>query len=179
MQWLNEPKQWNTLTDGLTVRSEGQTDFWRKTHDDGIRHNGHYYFESVTGDFTASQRLKRKRESQVWGRVIDDIGKPKDGTDYVYVCDREADNFEVFCHLEQQNSGWVIRVKAKNRRLLTVQGESITLGGLLEHLTVCGHYDLTLRARPDQAARTARIEVSTGQALIPVPRQKSPWIRSR
>jgi len=125
----------------------------------------------------ASQRLKRKRESQVWGRVIDDIGKPKDGTDYVYVCDRGADNFEVFCHLEQQNSGWVIRVKAKNRRLLTVQGESITLGGLLEHLTVCGHYDLTLRARPDQAARTARIEVSTGQALIPVPRQKSPWIR--
>jgi len=124
-----------------------------------------------------SQRLKRKRESQVWGRVIDDIGKPVEDTEYVYVCDRGADNFEVFCHLQQQNSGWVIRAKAKNRRLLRVKGDSITLAGLLKQLAVRGHYDLELRARPDQTARTARIEVSTGQAMMPVPRHQSPWIR--
>jgi hypothetical protein len=93
------------------------------------------------------------------------------------VCDRGADNFEVFCHLQQQNSDWVIRAKAKNRHLLMVDGGSTTLGGLLKQLTVRGHYDLQLRARPAQPARTARIEVSTGQALIPVPRHKSPWIR--
>ena len=124
-----------------------------------------------------SQRLNRHRESQVWGQVIDDIGQPVEGTEYVYVCDRGADNFEVFCHLQQQNSDWVIRAKAKNRNLLMVDGGSTTLGGLLKQLTVCGHYDLQLRARPAQPARTARIEVSTGQALIPVPRHKSPWIR--
>ena len=109
--------------------------------------------------------------------MIDDIGKPAEDTEYVYVCDRGADNFEVFCHLRQQNSDWVIRAKAKNRKLLTVEGEEITLGGLLEQMTVLGHYDLKLRTRPDQAARTARIEVSTGQAVMPVPRHKSAWIR--
>lgn len=125
-----------------------------------------------------SQRLKRDRESQVWGVVIDDIGQPAENTEYVYVCDRGADNFEVFCHLQQQNSDWVIRAKAKNRKLLTVDGQSTTLGGLLEHMTVRGHYDLHLRTRPDQAARTARIEVSTGRAMMPVPHHKSPWIKS-
>ena len=124
-----------------------------------------------------SQRLKRDRESLVWGRVIDDIGKPADGTEYVYVCDRGADNFEVFCRLQQQNSDWVIRAKAKTRKLLTMEDESITLGGLLDQATVLGHDNLNLRARPGQAARTARIEVSTGQALMSVPRDKSPWVR--
>ena len=125
----------------------------------------------------ASQRFNRKRESQVWGRVIDDIGKPVEGAEYVYACDRGADNFEVFCHLQQQQSDWVIRAKTKSRKLLRVDGESITLGDLLKQMTVLGHYDLELRARPKPAARTTRIEVSISQIRMPVPRRKSPWIR--
>jgi hypothetical protein len=127
----------------------------------------------------AAQRLKRNnRESLVWGRVIDDIGEPGEGVEYVYVCDRGADNFEVFCRLQQNNSAWVIRAKAKNRKLLTVDGESITLGKQLDKLTFRGAYELSLRARPDQSARTAEIEVSSGEMLIPVPRHTSPWVRS-
>lgn len=127
----------------------------------------------------ASQRMKRNdRESMVWGRVIDDIGEPADDVEYVYVCDRGADNFEVFCHLQQANSDWVIRAKAKNRKLLTPDGDSPTLSKLLDTLAVCGTYELSLRARPQQSARTARIEVSTGEAFMPVPRHRSPWVRS-
>jgi hypothetical protein len=126
----------------------------------------------------AAKRLKRKRESQVWGRVIDDIGKPAEDASYVYVCDRGADNFEVFCHLTLADSDWIIRAKAKNRKLLTTGGETMTLGKMLDELTHCGDYELQLRARPGQVARTAQIEVSSGQAMMPVPRHKSPWIRS-
>lgn len=126
----------------------------------------------------SSQRLKRRRESEVWGRVIDDVGPPADGADYVYVCDRGADNFEVFCHLLQQDSGWVIRAKAKNRNVLTPAGESITVGRFLSRLTSRGTYELELRARPQQAARTAKIEVLTGSILMPVPRHNSPWVKS-
>ena len=43
----------------------------------------------------ASQRMKRDRESEVWGTVIDDIGAPAEGVEYVHVFDRGADNFEV------------------------------------------------------------------------------------
>ena len=57
--------------------------------------------------------------------------------------------------MQQQNSGWVIRAKEKNRKLLTMDGEEISLGRLLEKTTNMGHYDLQLGARPDQAARTA------------------------
>lgn len=126
----------------------------------------------------SAQRLKRRRESEVWGRVIDDVGKPADGAEYVYVCDRGADNFEVFCHLLQQDSGWVVRAKAKNRQLQIPEGESITLGRFLSRLTSFGTYELELRARPQQAARTAKIEVLTGSALMPVPRHTSPWVKS-
>jgi hypothetical protein len=62
---------------------------------------------------------------------------------------REGGNCEVFCHLRLPNSGWMIRAKARNRRLLTVEGESITRGGPLEHLTIRGHDALKLRARPN------------------------------
>ena len=125
-----------------------------------------------------SKKLNRRRESQVWGRVIDEIGKPQDGVEYVYVCDRGADNFEVFCHLREQNGEWVIRAKSKNRKLLTPEGESITLKNLLGRLTSRGSYELELRARPNQPARTAKIEVLSGSALMPVPRHKSAWIKS-
>ena len=126
-----------------------------------------------------SQRLKRNnRESLVWGRVIDDIGSPGDDASYVFVCDRGADNFEVFCRLLQNDDDWVIRAKAKNRKVLKTDGESITLGGFLNQLDVSGTYQLNLRARPGQTARSADIEVSAGSILMPVPRHKSRWVRS-
>jgi hypothetical protein len=94
--------------------------------------------------------------------VIDEMGKPAGNASYIYVCDRGADNFEVFCHLTQADSDWVIRAKAKNRKLLTTDGESTTLGTMLGLLTGRGGYELQLRARPGQAARTATIEVRLG-----------------
>jgi len=125
-----------------------------------------------------SAKLRRCRESEVWGHVIDEIGPPSDDARYTYVCDRGADNFEVFCHLRQQNSGWIIRAKAKNRNILTPSGDSTTLQQHLQTLKLRGTYELTLRARPQQPARTASIEVLTGSLQMPVPHHKSPWIRS-
>ena len=126
----------------------------------------------------SAQRLKRSRESEIWGRVIDDIGVPADGAEYVYVCDRGADNFEVFCHLLQQRSDWVIRAKCQKRNLLARDGESLTLPVLLPQLKLLGTYELELRARPQQAARTAEIEVLSGTIRMPAPHHTSPWIKS-
>jgi hypothetical protein len=65
---------------------------------------------------TRAQSMERDRESELWGNVIDDVGTPADGVEYVYVCDRGADNFEVFVHLQQQKSQWVIRARDLKRR---------------------------------------------------------------
>ena len=63
MQWLNEPSKWS-CGQGVTARADAITDFWRKTHDGGIRHNGHFYFDSVSGDFKASVKVTGKYKSQ-------------------------------------------------------------------------------------------------------------------
>ncbi len=53
MQWTNEPPSWRHDGDDLVVRSAGQTDFWRITHDGGIRDHGHFYHDQFCGDFNA------------------------------------------------------------------------------------------------------------------------------
>lgn len=57
MQWLNEPPNWQQDNRALTVRAAGGTDFWRKTHDSGIRDNGHLYFDRVESDFSATVEI--------------------------------------------------------------------------------------------------------------------------
>jgi hypothetical protein len=126
-----------------------------------------------------SQSLKRKRESQVWGTVIDQIGKPQNDVEYVHVFDRGGDNFEVYCRLLQNDGQWVIRASKMNRYVLAGDSEErMQLKDYLPQLTTLGHYTLSLRARPDQAAREAQIEVRVGRIKIPRPRHVSPWVRS-
>jgi hypothetical protein len=127
----------------------------------------------------AAQRLQRDRESQVWGQVIDDIGAPAEGVEYIHVFDRGADNFEVYCHLLASRSQWVVRVAKLNRYVLAgEQEERMPLEEYLPQLTTLGHYTLALRARPGQAAREARLEVRVGRVKVPRPRHVSPWVRA-
>ena len=123
--------------------------------------------------------LKRKRESEVWGTVIDQIGKPRDEVEYVHVFDRGADNFEVYCRLLQNEGQWVIRVSKMSRYVLVgASEERMTLKDYLPQLRILGHYTLSLRARPGQAARDALVEVRVGRVQIPRPQHVSPWVRS-
>jgi hypothetical protein len=126
----------------------------------------------------SARKLKRRRESEVWGRVIDDVGRPAEGLEYICVCDRGADNFEVFCHLLQNNSGWVIRMTSRNRTVITAKNEAVMLKDALSELESRGNYELQLRARPQQPARTAKIEVLTGAVQMAVPKHVSPWVKS-
>jgi hypothetical protein len=128
----------------------------------------------------SSQRLKRARESQVWGTVIDDIGKPNGGVEYIHVFDRGADNFEVYCRLLDQCGAWVIRASKLTRWVLAGAGdERIKLKDYLPQMKTLGQYELELRARPQQKARTATLDIRTGHVKIPRPRHVSPWVRKR
>lgn len=57
MQWLNEPKRWQVEAGAIRIHADPNTDFWRKTHYGFIRDNGHFYYETVRGDFTASVKV--------------------------------------------------------------------------------------------------------------------------
>ena len=128
---------------------------------------------------TAPQRLKKQnRESEVWGKVIDDIGPPCEDASYVHVFDRGADNFEVYCHLLQQRCDWVIRASQLHRCVLVGDShEHMPLKKYLKTLKSSGSYTLSLRARPGQAAREAELEVRVGKIKVPRPKHVSPWVR--
>ena len=127
---------------------------------------------------SCTARLKRPRESQVWGQLIDDIGPPPSNTEFIHVLDRGGDNFEVYCHLLEQRCGWVVRAGRLNRNVLVgPDAKSRKLSQYLPQLESAGSYELSLRARPHQAARTAKLEVRVGSIQMPVPRHSSPWVR--
>ncbi len=64
MQRMNEPAKWLEDNDELVVQSRGQTDFWRITHDGGIRDNGHFFHDSIRGDFDARVCVNGKYQDQ-------------------------------------------------------------------------------------------------------------------
>ena len=55
---------WRDDNGVLTVRAEGGTDFWRKTHDGGIRDSGHFYFDRIENDFSASVEVVGEYQDQ-------------------------------------------------------------------------------------------------------------------
>jgi hypothetical protein len=127
----------------------------------------------------SAQRLKREdRESKIWGQVIDDVGPPADGAQSVWVADRGADNFEVFCHLLQQRGQWVIRASHLHRKIITPQGDRRPLKKYLRTLEVAGTYQLAVRGSDKRPARTATLEVRYGALRMPVPVHKSAFVRA-
>lgn len=57
MKWYNEPSSWHEQGGVITVASEAKTDFWRHTHYGFIRDNGNFYYQLVSGDFTAVVKI--------------------------------------------------------------------------------------------------------------------------
>lgn len=55
--WYNEPADWSADKDRLHWRVVGETDFWRVTHYDFVRDNGHFYYQEQAGDFVASVKV--------------------------------------------------------------------------------------------------------------------------
>ena len=123
------------------------------------------------------ERMKRKRESEVWGRVIDAVGAAPENVRFTHVLDRGADNFEVYCHLASNKVDFVVRAAQLHRKLKTPEGEQVKLCDYLQSLKVLGSYELPVRARTGEAARKAVIEVRFGPLLVPAPIHQSAWTK--
>ena len=57
---------------------------------------------------------KRPTEAEVWGRVQDRVKPVNEGVQLIHVCDRGADNFDVFAHRKERGDSWVIRARVIN-----------------------------------------------------------------
>lgn len=126
-----------------------------------------------------NDRLLRRRESEVWGRVIDQVGPALDKARFTHVFDRGADNFEVFVHLLLAKTDYVIRAAQLNRNIRDERGARTKLSALLEQTPSAGTYDLAVRASKDHAARTATLEIRWCKLELPVPKHRTPWLREQ
>ena len=119
---------------------------------------------------SAKRKKKRSRETDVWGRVIDDVGPPPKGVRFIHVCDRGADNFDVYCHLVTQRVGWVIRAAQLHRQVRDEQYCLVRLDEAISGSPCLGTYRLEVKANKDQPARTAHMEVRMTRIVMPRPK---------
>jgi len=123
------------------------------------------------------QRLRRNRESQLWGNLVDKVGKAPQGSQWIHVFDRGGDNFEAMCHIQLAKCDWVIRASKLNRNIINENGEKVSFKNALDEALVVGSYELNLRSRPGVRARTAQIEVSVLKVTLPKPIHHSKWVK--
>lgn len=122
-----------------------------------------YHRQPVPEGETRTERLQRDdRESQIWTKLVDQIGSPPPGTSWVHVVDRGADDFEFYCRCQQTRNDWVARAKNLNRAIITPDGARQELYSYLHTLPDAGSFTLNLRARPNQPARVAKLVVAYG-----------------
>jgi hypothetical protein len=122
-----------------------------------------------------TRRLARERESHIWGQLIEQVGQTPQGCRFIDICDRGADNFEVYCKLILNRHDWTVRASTLNRIILHDQ-QHLPLCDYLASLPLAGTYELMYRST-EHGSRTATVEVRFGPMAIPAPRQSSPWLR--
>lgn len=114
---------------------------------------------------------KRPTESEVWGRVIDRMQPSEPGVQLVHVCDRGADNFDVFAHLHQKGDSWVIRAAQLTRKVGTADNTMVKLGELMKSASLLGTYKVYVSANRNQTARWAQVEVRATSVTLVRPRE--------
>ena len=119
------------------------------------------------------QGRKRASEAEVWGRVIDRV-RPRtpDGVKLIHVCDRGADNFDVFAHLQTNGDSWVIRAGQLTRKVR--HGDQVLeLAKVLKSAQVLGSYQIHVGANKKQKERWAEVEVRAAEVTLLRPREGS------
>lgn len=137
-----------------------------------------HYRLNVSKTESRTARLKRRRESEIWGDVVSQAGVPPKDSQWIHVFDRGGDNFEAICHILQNGGDFIIRAAKLQRNVIDQQGHKRPFPEVLTDAKVVGHYKLSLRARPGQAARVAQIEVSTLRIEFPQPHFKSEFVKN-
>jgi len=126
---------------------------------------------------TTREKKNRRRESEIWGQVIDQVGPPRPGVRWIHVFDAGADNFEVFCHLREQEVGWIVRAAQQHRVVEDAQGTRRKLSEVLQQAPVAGQQTFSLARRKQQPAREATLEIRYAPLAMPLPAQPTPYMK--
>ena len=136
---------------------------------------------------TYAQRMARRRETDRWGELVDQVGPPPAGSERIHVMDRESDNWETFAHIKDQGCGMVARARCLTRKVWLDEAgkERRKLAECLAGLPAEGTTGIEVPAKglPGdkgyRPARTAKLVVRFGTVWVPRPAQSGPFGKSR
>lgn len=117
------------------------------------------------------QRLSRPRKSQRWAEAFKEAGRPPDGTQWIYLADRESDFYEPIQICQQHGVDFIIRA-CQDRRLAGGAGR---LREALARAPVLGQSTVEVRARGGQPARTAMVEIRSVRVDLDGPWRPGGW----
>lgn len=170
----------NGHTKGFFLHSALMVDAGPQHHTNGLVAQEVFYRKVRSGSRKKaknSSRNRADRESAVWGRVIDAVGRPPEGVIYKHVCDRGADDLEVMHRAVQQGCGFVIRVSRMKRKVLTEDGRTLPLEEVLQEWPSTGEVrEIQVPAKAQSPARVARVTLRYGTVSLPLGRL-TPWLK--
>lgn len=123
--------------------------------------------EPRKGRETRTQRARRSKESDHWFGALDAIGPVPAKACWVSVGDRESDIFQ-YWH-RAKSLGWECLLRlVQNRRILRDDDSLDHLHSCVADLVPQAHQVMSLRSRPDQPARTAKLSLAwTSMRILP------------
>lgn len=110
-------------------------------------------------------RLSRRRESERWARVLDQLGCPPSGCRWIYVADRESDFHEPLQRCLRHGEDFIIRGYQDHK----VVGEDPSLFVALEKAAVLGVSRLSLRGRNGEPARQVSVSLRACRVKLKPP----------
>jgi hypothetical protein len=117
---------------------------------------------------------RRNRESRLWKRGAEALGRAPDGCCWVDICDRGSDLFEYLDAKHAAGQFYVVRA-AQNRRILVVgadgQETAAKLFDYARGLPAHGRRAVRVQATEKQPARTAQVQVAFAPVQVRPPRQ--------
>jgi len=123
-----------------------------------------------------TKRRDPERESIAWGQLIDQIGPPPADVRWIHVCDRGADDYEVYLRAFCTKCGWVIRVARLNRKIVNASGHLLTLEEHLADQTLQGQVLVEVPRQGNRPARTANVTLRFAPLRMPPPSRGNDWI---
>jgi IS4 transposase len=108
------------------------------------------------------QRMERKRESDRWVQVLEQMPRRPEKTTWIYVADRESDVYEAFERCEESDIDFIIRAHYDRTLAEEDQGAIEAVG----KAAVLGCFELEVRPRPERKARLAKLEVRAVEVTL-------------
>lgn len=125
---------------------------------------------------TRTERRRRDRESEIWRTSMREVGPPPPDIQWIYVCDRYADDFETYATCRGIGADFVIRV-AQDRRAAKGHESCESSDRLLQlarSLPAAGGKTMWVRRRPTRQPRWAKLQVAFAPVTV-----FPPWLANR